>query len=49
MFGWKSLFHKRALDAQLDSELRFHIEKLTNDYVAEGMATEAARRQAVLR
>src|SRR5712672_2505225 len=48
MFGWKSLFRKRALDAQLDSELRFHIEKLTNDYVAEGMAPEAARRQAVL-
>jgi len=48
MFGWKTLFRKRALDAQLDSELRFHIEKLTNDYIAEGMAPEAARRQAVL-
>src|SRR5580692_4466170 len=48
MFGWKSLFRKRALDAQLDSELRFHIEKLTNDYIAEGMAAEEARRQAVL-
>src|SRR6266849_5745434 len=48
MFGWKSLFRKRALDAQLDSELRFHIEKLTNDYITEGMAPEEARRQAVL-
>ena len=48
MFGWKSLFRKRALDAQLDTELRFHIEKLTNDYIAEGMAPEEARRQAVL-
>jgi putative ABC transport system permease protein len=48
VFGWKSLFRKRALDAQLDSELRFHIEKLTNDYIVEGMTPEAARRQAVL-
>jgi len=45
---WKSLFGKRALDAQLDKELRFHIEKLTNDYIAEGMTPEEARRQAVL-
>ena len=48
MFGWKSLFHKRALDAQLDTELRFHIEKLVNDYIADGMAPEEARRKAVL-
>jgi putative ABC transport system permease protein len=48
MFGWKSLFRKRALDAQLDTELRFHIDKLTNDYIAEGMAPEEARRQAIL-
>jgi len=48
MFGWKSLFRKRALDAQLDSELRFHIEKLVNDYIAEGMAPEEARRKAAL-
>src|SRR6266481_2365419 len=48
MFGWKSLFRKRALDAQLDSELHFHIEKLVNDYIAEGMGPEKARRQAVV-
>src|SRR5216683_7293913 len=48
MFGWKSLFRKRALDAQLDSELRFHIEKLTNDNIATGMTPEEARRQAVM-
>src|SRR5258708_34737859 len=48
MFGWKSLFRKRALDAQLDKELRFHIEKLTNDNIAAGMTPEEARRQAVL-
>src|SRR2546430_17655030 len=48
MFWWKSLFRKRALDAQLDSELRFHIEKLMNDNIAAGMAPEEARRQAIL-
>jgi hypothetical protein len=48
MSWWKSLFRKGALDAQLDSELRFHVEKLVNDYIAGGMAPEEARRQAVL-
>jgi putative ABC transport system permease protein len=48
MFWWKSLFRKSALDAQFDSELRFHIEKLTNDYIAAGMVPDQARRQATL-
>ena len=48
MNWWKSLFGKGALDAQLDKELRFHIEKLTNDNIAAGMTPEEARRQAVL-
>jgi predicted permease len=48
MFWWKSLFRKGVLDAQLDTELRFHIDKLTNDNIAAGMAPEEARRQAVL-
>jgi predicted permease len=48
MFWWKSLFRKRALDAQLDSELRFHIDKLINDNIAAGMAPEEARRQAMV-
>jgi len=48
MFWWKSLFRKRALDAQFDSELRFHIEKLTNDNIAAGMAPGEALRQAIL-
>jgi putative ABC transport system permease protein len=45
---WKSLFRKRALDAQLDIELRFHIDKLTSENIASGMAPEEARRRAVL-
>src|SRR6266851_7081368 len=48
MFWWKSLFRKGALDAQLDTELRFHIDKLTNDNIAAGMAPEEARRKAVM-
>jgi len=46
--SWKSLFRKRTLETQLDSELRFHVEKLVNDYIAEGMPPEEARRKAVL-
>src|SRR5438094_2571116 len=48
MEWWKSLFRKRALDAQLDSELRFHIEELTEANVAAGLTPEEARRRAVL-
>src|SRR5580700_416402 len=48
MSWWKSLFRKSTLDSQLDTELRFHIDKLTSDNIAAGMAPEEARRQAVL-
>src|SRR5216684_1234266 len=48
MFWWKSLFRKGALEAQIDTELRFHIAKLKNDYISEGMAPEQARRKAVM-
>ena len=48
MEWWKSLFRKRALDALLDSELRFHIEELTEANIAAGLTPEEARRQAVL-
>jgi putative ABC transport system permease protein len=45
---WKSLFRKRALDAQLSSEVRFHIDELTDANIAAGMSPEKARRRAVL-
>lgn len=45
---WESLFRKRALDAQLSSEVRFHIDELTDANVAAGMPPEEARRRAVL-
>lgn len=45
---WKSLFRKRALNAQLSSEVRFHIEELTDANMAAGMLREEARRKALL-
>src|ERR1700735_2408770 len=48
MSWWKSLFRKRAIDEQLDSELRFHFEKLVDENIAAGMAAQEARRPAML-
>jgi putative ABC transport system permease protein len=45
---WLSrLFHRRKQDAQLDSELRFHVEQQTADYIAAGMNPGEARRRAL--
>ena len=48
MSWWKSLFPKRASDTQMDSELRFHIDELTEEYIATGMSPEEACRRAKL-
>jgi putative ABC transport system permease protein len=48
MSFWKSLFPKRAEEKQLDSELLFHIDELTEENIAAGMPPEEARRRAVL-
>ena len=48
MPSWKFPFRKRTLDPQYDSELRFHVEKLTEENVAAGMTPQEARRRAVL-
>jgi putative ABC transport system permease protein len=48
MSRWKFLIRKRSLDQQLDSELRYHIEELTAENLAAGMAPEEARRRAIL-
>jgi predicted permease len=45
---WLSrLFHRRKQEAQLDSELRFHIEQQTADNIAAGMNPDEARRRAL--
>jgi putative ABC transport system permease protein len=48
MAWWNSWFRKGSSDAQLDSELRFHVEELTKANIAAGMAPAEARRQALL-
>src|SRR5271155_2182974 len=48
MSWWKSLFPKRASDAQMNSELRFHIDELTDENIAAGMTPDEARRRATL-
>ena len=48
MSWWKSILPKRASDAQMNSELRFHIEELTDENIAAGMSPEEARRRATI-
>ncbi|PYT66050.1 MAG: hypothetical protein DMG39_27640, partial [Acidobacteria bacterium] len=44
----RSLFRWAQADQELDDELRDHLERKTEEYVAKGMAPEKARRKAVL-
>ncbi|MGH9657134.1 MAG: ABC transporter permease, partial [Bryobacteraceae bacterium] len=39
-------FGKRRAEARLSSELRYHLDKLTEEYAASGMSSEAARLRA---
>ena len=48
MSWWKSLFPNGASEAQMNSELRFHIDELTEANIAAGMTPEEARRRAIL-
>ena len=43
----RRLFRKRALDDQLDSELRFHVEQQIADNISAGMPPAEARRRAL--
>jgi len=44
----RSLFRRREADMDLDDELRDHVERKTEEYIAKGLAREEARRQARL-
>jgi putative ABC transport system permease protein len=44
----RSLFLRRRVDRELESELRFHVEQLTEENIAGGMAPDEARRMAQL-
>ena len=48
MRWWKSRSSKRPLETQLDAEIRFHIEELTEANIAAGLTPEEARRKAML-
>ncbi len=44
----RSLFRRAQADQELDDELRDHIERKTEEYVAKGVPQEQAHRQALL-
>ena len=44
----RSLFRWAQADQELDDELRDHLERKTEEFVAKGMAPEEARRRARL-
>ena len=48
MTWWQRLRNRDRLEYELDAELRDHLERLAADYVAAGMAPDAARRKARL-
>jgi predicted permease len=44
----RALFKRDTLERELDDELRFHLEREVDKYVAMGMSRDTARRQAQL-
>ncbi|HEV2224920.1 MAG TPA: ABC transporter permease [Candidatus Acidoferrales bacterium] len=44
----RSLFRRRDADRELDDELRDHLERKTEEYVAKGLPLKEARRQALI-
>src|SRR5215470_526045 len=44
----RSLFRRAQADQELDDELRDHLERKTEEYVAKGMAPEEAHRRVRL-
>ena len=45
--GFRALFHKESLDAQMDDEMRLHVELQTKENIEEGMNPEEARYAAL--
>ena len=48
MSWWKFFLPKRAADDEMNSEIRFHLNELTEEYIAAGLTPEEARRRARL-
>jgi putative ABC transport system permease protein len=43
----RSLFRRRQVDQELDEEIREHLDHLTNNYIAKGLAPREAREAAL--
>src|SRR5579859_6743410 len=48
LYRLRALFHRRSMEAELDAELRAHIEQQAEKYVRAGMPPEEAARRARL-
>jgi putative ABC transport system permease protein len=48
MAWWNLSRRKTSLEAETDSELRFHVNELTREKIAAGLTPEQARREALL-
>lgn len=48
MSWWKNVWQRRSQEAELDAELRFHIERQFQDYVNAGLSADDARRRVRL-
>lgn len=48
MAGWKNPFRRRNRNEELDREIAFHIEELTQANISKGMSADEARRQAMI-
>src|SRR5687767_14101786 len=45
--AFRSLFHKKQMERELDAELRFHLERETQLNLGRGLQPEEARRRAL--
>ncbi|HEV2416774.1 MAG TPA: ABC transporter permease [Terriglobia bacterium] len=45
---FRNLFHKRAVEREMDDELRASIELLTQEKMKQGLSQSAARREAII-
>src|SRR5579884_3070305 len=44
----RSLFRSRSVEQELEEELRYHLERRTEEYMASGVSEPQARRAALL-
>ena len=48
MVRLRALLHPRAIDAEVDDEIRFHLEQETAKYIGQGLSADEARRRALV-